>query len=69
MPDGLNYESTHTQMSYILYFTKISKLSTLKAQCRYEGIVIKLLAGINQSKDKITSNSQYPSMLSVDCVR
>ena len=30
MPDGLNYESTHIQMSYILYFFKISKLPTLK---------------------------------------
>ena len=63
MPDCLNYESTHTQISYILYFTKISKLPTLKAQCGLEGIVIKLLPGINQSKDKLTSNSQYPSML------
>ena len=64
MPDCLNYESTHTQISYILYFFKISKLPTLKGQCRLEGIVIKLLPGINQSKDKITSsNSQYPSML------
>ena len=63
MPDGLNYESTHTQMSYILYFFKISKLSTLKDQCGLEGIVIKLLPGINQTKEKITSNSQYPSMI------
>ena len=63
MPDGLNYESTHTQMSYILYFFKISKRPTLKDQCGLEGIVIKLLPGINQSKDKITSNCQYPSML------
>ena len=60
---GLNYETTHTQMSYILYFFKISKLPTLKGQCGLEGIVIKLLPGINQFKDKITSNSQYPSML------
>jgi hypothetical protein len=29
MPDGLNYEYTHTQMSYILYFFKMSKLPTL----------------------------------------
>ena len=29
MPDALNYESTHTQMSYIFYFFKISKLPTL----------------------------------------
>ena len=63
MPDGLNYESTHTQMSYIVYFTKISKLPTLKAQCGLEGIVIKLVPGIKQFKDKITSNSQYPFML------
>ena len=46
MPDGLNYESTHTQMSYILYFFKISKLPMLKGQCGLEGIVIKLLPGI-----------------------
>ena len=52
----LNYESTHTQISYILYFIKISKLSTIKVQCRLEGIVIKLLPDINQFKDKITSN-------------
>ena len=51
MPNGLNYESTHTQMSYILYFVKISKLPTLKGQCGLEGIVIKLFLGINQSKD------------------
>ena len=51
MPDGLNYESTHTQMSYILYFFKISTLSTQKSQCELEGIVIKLLPGINQSKN------------------
>ena len=63
MPDGLNYEHTHTQISYILYLTKMSKLPTLKTQCGLEGIVIKLLPGINQSKDKITSNSQYTSML------
>ena len=63
MPDGHSYESTHTQMSYILYFFKISKLPTLKGPCGLNGIVIKLLPGINQSKDKITSNSQYPSML------
>ena len=48
MPDSLNYESTHIQMSYILYFFKISKLPTLKGQCGLEGIVIKLLSGINQ---------------------
>ena len=63
MPGGLNYESIHTQMSYIIYFIKISKLPTLKAQCGLEGIFIKLVPGINQSKDKITSNSQYHSML------
>ena len=63
MFDCLNYESTHTQMSYILYFFKISKLPTLKGQCGLEGIVIKFLLGINQFKDKLTSNSQYPSML------
>ena len=64
MPDGLNYESTQIQMSYILYFLKIcSKLPTLKGQYGLEGIVIKLLPGINQFKDKIISNSQYPSML------
>ena len=63
MPDCLNYESMHTQMSSMLYFLKISKLPTLKGQYRLEGIVIKLLPGINQFKDKITSYSQYPSML------
>ena len=63
MPDCLNYESTLTQISYILYFIKISKLPTLKGQCRLESIVIKFLIGINQLYDKITSNSQYPSML------
>ena len=63
MPDCLNYESTHTQISYILYFIKISKRPTLKGQCGLEGIVIKLLLGIDQFKDKLTSNSQYPSML------
>ena len=50
-------------MSYNLYFFKISKLPTQKGQCGLEGIVIKPLQGINQSKDKITSNSQYPSTL------
>ena len=64
IPDCLNYESTHTQISYILYFIKMSKLLILKGQCRLEGIVIKLLPGINQFKDNITSNSQYTSMLS-----
>ena len=63
MPDGLNYESTLTQMSYILYFFNISKLSTLKGQCGLEGFVIKRLPSINQFKDKITSTSQYPSIL------
>ena len=48
MRDGLNYESTHNQMTYILYFFKISKLPTLKGQYGLEGIVIKLLPGINQ---------------------
>ena len=48
MHDSLNYESIHIQISYILYFFKISKLPTLKGQCRLEGIVIKLLPGINQ---------------------
>ena len=51
MHGGLIYESTHTQMSHILYFFKISKLPTVKGQCGLEGIVIKLLPGINQSKD------------------
>ena len=55
MPDGLNYEYTHTQMSYILYLIKISKRPTLKGQCGLEGIVIKILLGINQFKDKLTS--------------
>ena len=62
MPDCLNYESTHTQISHILYFIKISKRPTLKGQCGLEGIVIKFLLGINQFKDKLNSNSQYPSM-------
>ena len=63
MPDCLNYESTHTQILYILYFIKISKLPTVKGQCGLEGIVIKFLPGINQLKDKLTINSQYSSML------
>ena len=48
MPDGLNYESTHIQMTYIFYFFKIRKLPTLKGQSGLEGIFIKLLTGINQ---------------------
>ena len=36
---------------------KISKLPTLIGQCGLEGIVVKLLPAINQSKDKITSTS------------
>ena len=44
---NLDYESTHTQISYILYFIKISKLPTQKGQCRLEDIVINLLPGIN----------------------
>ena len=64
MPDCLNYESTHTQISYILYFIKISKRPTLKGQYGLENcIVMTFLLGINQFKDKLTSNSQYPSML------
>ena len=63
MPGCLNYESTHIQISYILYFIKISKRPTLKGQCGLEVIVMKFLLGINQFKDKLTSNSQYPSML------
>ena len=51
MPDGLNYESTNTQISYILYVFKISKLPIVKGQYELEGIVIKHLPGINQSKD------------------
>jgi hypothetical protein len=47
----------------MFYFFKISKLQTLKGQCGLEYIGIKLLRGINQFKDKITSNSQYPSIL------
>ena len=47
MPDGLNYESTHPNDLHF-YFFKISKLPTLKGQCGLEGIVIKLLPGINQ---------------------
>ena len=62
MPDCLNYESTHTQISYNLCFIKISKRPNLKGQCGLEGIVITFLLGINQFKDKLTSNSQYPSM-------
>ena len=50
-------------MSYILYFFKIRKRLTLKGQCGLEGIVIKILPGINQFQDKITSHFQYPSML------
>ena len=48
MPIGVNYESAHTQISYIFYFFKISKLPTLRGRCGLEGIVIKLLPGINQ---------------------
>ena len=48
MPEGLNYESTHIKMSYTIYFFKISKLPTLWGRCGLEGIVIKLLPGINQ---------------------
>ena len=62
MPDYLNHESTHTQISYILYFIKINKLPTLRGQCGLEDIVIKFLPGINHFKDKLTSNSQHPSM-------
>ena len=40
----------------------MSKRPTLGGQCGLEGIVIKFLLGINQFKDKLTSNSQYPSM-------
>ena len=36
MPDCLNYESTHIQISYILYFIKVCKLPTLKGQCTLE---------------------------------
>ena len=36
MPDGLNYEYTHIQMSYMLYVFKISKLPTLIGQCGLE---------------------------------
>ena len=39
MPDSLNYESTHIQMSYILYFCTISKLPTLKDQCVLEDLI------------------------------
>ena len=46
MPNCLNYGSI--QISYILYFIKISKLLTIKGQCRLEDIVIKFLPGINQ---------------------
>ena len=46
----------------IMNFIKINKLLTLKGQCGLEGIVIKFLPGINQFKDKLTSNSQHPSM-------
>ena len=63
MLDCLNYESTYSQISYILYFIKISKLPTLKGQFGLEGIVIKFLPSINQFKDKLTSNSQYLSLL------
>ena len=62
IPDCLNYESTHTQKSYILYFIKTNKHPTLKGQCGLEGIVINYLPGINQFKDKLTSNPQHHSM-------
>ena len=51
MTECLNYESTHTQMCYILYFFKISKFPTLKGQCGLEDIVMKLLPDIKQSND------------------
>ena len=63
MPDCFNYESSHTQISYILYFIKVSKRSTLKGQSGLKGVVITFFPGINQFKDKLASNSQYPSML------
>ena len=54
----------HIPKYHIFYILiKISKRPTLKGQCGLEGIVIKFLLGINQFKDKLTSNSQYPSML------
>ena len=37
MPDSLNYEYTHTQISYFSIFIKISKRPTLKGPCRLEG--------------------------------
>ena len=46
VPNSLNYESTHTQISYILYFIKISKLPALKGQCGLESIAINFLPGI-----------------------
>ena len=61
MPEGLNYKSTHIQMSYILYFFKISKPPTLKGQHGLEGIVIKLLPGINQPHAS-KKNSQRTDM-------
>ena len=63
MVDCLYFLPELSLQTFILYFTKISKLPNLKAQCGLECIVIKPLPGIDQSKDKITSNSQYPSML------
>ena len=59
MFDRLNYESTHTQMSYILYFFKISNLPTLKGQCGLEGIVIKLLPGINQYHSMLLCQEEW----------
>ena len=53
----LHYEATHTQMSYILYFFKISKRPTIKGQCGLEGIVIKGLSSINQFKDLANVNA------------
>ena len=51
MSDDLNYESTQIQISYILYFIQISKLPTLKGQCRLDGIVIYILQAVDQFKD------------------
>ena len=47
---------------YPTFFISLT-LANIKGQCGLEGILIKLLPGINQFKDKTTSNSQYPSML------
>ena len=58
------FMNLHIPKYHIFYISlQLANIPTLKGQCILEGIVITLLPGINQSKDKITSSCQYPSML------